>query len=180
MNSTQNTPIWGQNHSLHRFSFSRQALKTKTQWKQSHRNTWHVLNIDAKQATTNIPECMTVHELQQATPQDEHLQHPKDHIIKGWPESRDQIPQDMRTYQMFWDDMAVFGWIILKERHIVIPEALHRLTLQQLHVNHMGIEETKLYVHESIYWIGMNLDTENHIKIDVHVLIFSNHSQMKK
>ena len=50
------------------------------------------LNTDAIQTTTNIPECMTIHQLQQETTQDEHLQQLKDHIIQGWPESRDQIP----------------------------------------------------------------------------------------
>ena len=35
--------------------------------------------------------------LQQATSQDEHLQHLKEHIMKSWPENKDQIPQDMNT-----------------------------------------------------------------------------------
>ena len=58
-------------------------------------------NIDTIQATTNIPDCMTIHELQQAKSQDEHLLCLKEHIIQGWPENRDQIPQDMRTYWTF-------------------------------------------------------------------------------
>ena len=53
------------------------------------------------QTTTNIPDYMTVHELQQAMSQDEYLQHLEEHIIKDWPENRDQIPQDMRIYWTF-------------------------------------------------------------------------------
>ena len=56
------------------------------------------LNTDVIKTTTNIPECMTIHKPQQATLQDEHLQCLKDRIIQDWPESRDQIPQDIRTY----------------------------------------------------------------------------------
>ena len=50
---------------------------------------------------------MTIHKLQLTMSQDEHLQHLKDHSIQGGPQSRDQIPHDMRTYWMFHDDMAV-------------------------------------------------------------------------
>ena len=59
------------------------------------------LNTDALQTPTNIPDCMTMHELQQATLQDEYLQCLKEHIIQGWPENREQMPQDMTTYQTF-------------------------------------------------------------------------------
>ena len=123
---------------------------------------------------------MKIHKLQQTTSQDEHLQHLKDHSMPGLSENRDQIPQDMRTYWIFWDDMAVIDWIIPRGRCIVIPETLQRWPLQQLHVNHMGIERTKLLVHKSIYYIGMNVDIENHIKMTLHVLIFSKCSKRKK
>ena len=123
------------------------------------------LNINAMQATTNIPDCMTIHELQHVTSQDEHLQQLKEHIIQGWPENRDQIPQDLRMYWTLQDDMAVIDQVILKGRHTVILESLQRQVLEQLHVNHMGIEKTKLLVCQSIYWTGMNNDTENHIKM---------------
>ena len=69
---------------------------------------------------------MTIHELQQAMSHDDHLQHLKDHIMQCWPESRDQIPEDMCTYLTFQDDSAVIDVIILKGRHMVIPEALQR------------------------------------------------------
>ena len=42
-----------------------------------------LLNIDAIQRTTNIPEGMTIHELQQAMSQDDHLQCLKEHTSQG-------------------------------------------------------------------------------------------------
>ena len=80
---------------------------------------------------------------------------------------------------MFRDDMAVINRII-KGRHMVVPEVLQKQTLQQLLVNHMDIEKkTKLLVYSSIYWIGMNVDIENHIKIVLHVLFFTKHNHRK-
>ena len=64
--------------------------------------------------------------------------------------------------------------VILKGRCVIIPEILQRQALEQPNVNHMGIKK----LHFS--WAGMNNDTENHIKIVLHVLIFSKHNKRKK
>ena len=47
---------------------------------------------DAIQTTTNIPECMSILHIPQATAQDDHLQQLKGYIIIGCPENKDQIP----------------------------------------------------------------------------------------
>ena len=55
------------------------------------------LNVDVIQAIMNIPDCMMIQQLQQATSQDDHLQQCKDYI-RDWPENKDQTPQHMQTY----------------------------------------------------------------------------------
>ena len=80
----------------------------------------------------------------------------------------------MRTFLTFQDNRAMIDVVILKGRFILIPESLQRHALEQLHVNHMGIIITKLSVHQSIYWIAMNLNIINHIEIASHVLISGN------
>ena len=65
----------------------------------------------------------------------------------------------------------------MKGRHVFIPEILKHKCWIQLHVNHMGIEKTKLLAHESVYWVDINDDTENHLKIALHALHFSRHNQ---
>ena len=61
--------------------------------------------------------------------------------------------------------MAVIIRIIMKDRHVIIPDILKTQALDQLHVIHMGIEKTKLLACESIYWVNINGDIENYIKI---------------
>ena len=40
--------------------------------------------------------------------------------------------------------MAVVDGIIMKSRHVIIPEILKKTqVLDQLHINHMGIEKNK-------------------------------------
>ena len=60
----------------------------------------------------------------------------------------------------------------MKGRHVIIPEKLKTQKLDQLHVNHMGTEKTKLLACKSVYRININDDIENHIKNCVTCLTF--------
>ena len=57
---------------------------------------------------------MMIHELQQETALDSYSKQWKECIIKGWPENKDNIPQNLRPYWTFQDDMAVINGVILK------------------------------------------------------------------
>ena len=81
------------------------------------------IRVDAMEMSTNILECISVAQIQQATVHNEHLQQLKGYIITGWPEIKDQVQHDIRTYWSFRDDMAVIDGIIMKGR-CVIPEVL--------------------------------------------------------
>ena len=48
------------------------------------------------------------------------------------------------------DDMAVINGIIIKGRHVIIPYILGTQALEQLHINHMGIEKSILW-HMNLY-----------------------------
>ena len=65
-------------------------------------------------------------------------------------ESRDQLHQDIRPYWSFRDDMAVIDSVIMKGRHIIIPEVLQQQALDQLHMNHMGIEKKNKITSEGL------------------------------
>ena len=103
MNSTQNTQIQSQNtmqswtRSIHNIWLPRQSHKAKKDAEIPDMQ----LNIYSIQTTANITDCMNIQELQQAGLEDEHLKQPKEHIIKGWPEKKDQIPQNMKAHGIF-------------------------------------------------------------------------------
>ena len=118
------------------------------------------IGIDALQIMTDVPDCMSILQIQQATTQDGHLQQLKNNIISGWPATKDQLLQDIRLYWSCKDDLAVIDGVIIKGRHIIVPEVLKQQALDQLHANHMGIK--KLLVCESIYWVNINNAIENY------------------
>ena len=65
------------------------------------------LSINAMQSSTNLLDCVTMHELQEAMSQDQHLQCLMEYVIQEWPESKNKLLQDIRPYWTFRDDMAV-------------------------------------------------------------------------
>ena len=108
--------------------------------------------VDAIQSVTDMPECVSMAEIQQASSQDDHLQQLKSFIIAGWPDTKDKLHADLRPYWLYRDELVVIDGIILKGRHIVIPNSLRQQVLNQL------------LTHESVYWSSINADIKKYIK----------------
>ena len=60
---------------------------------------------------------------------------------KGALRAKTSYQQDIRTYRTSRDDMSVINAVVIKGKHVVIPEALQQKVLKQLHINHMGIKK---------------------------------------
>ena len=58
----------------------------------------------------------------------------------------------------------VIDGIIVKVRHIVIPNSLRQQVIAQLHTSHMAIEKTKLLAHDSVFWSNINANIKSYIK----------------
>ena len=122
------------------------------------------VRVDAIQTATDILEYMSISQIQQTMVQDEHLQCLKHIIIKGWLSTKDQLHIDLRPCWFYKDDLAVIDGLIMKGRNIIIPQDLKQQVLDQLHLKHMGIKKTKLFMCESVYWVNINNNIDNHIK----------------
>ena len=113
--------------------------------------------------------------------QDEHLQRLQCFIITDWPDAREQLHQDIKLYWSIKDDLLVIDGVIMKGRCIIIPKVLQQQALDQLHVNHKGIGEKKKFLAcKPVYWVNINTDINNYIKISIHVLNSCQHSLRKE
>ena len=119
-----------------------------------------------------MPDCVSVAEIQQASSLNIHLQQLKGIIITGWLDSRDEIHADLQSYWSYMDELAVIDGIILNGKCIIIPNSLKEQVLNQLHTNHMGMEKTKLLAHKCVYWPNINADIKKYIKQSVICLQF--------
>ena len=120
--------------------------------------------VDIIQTATDIPECLSMTELQQVSSQDNHLQKLKHFIITGWPNSKDKISAELKPYWLYRDKLAVIDGVILKGSCIIIPNSLRQQVLDQLHTSHMGIEKMKLLAYKCVYWYSINADIKKCIK----------------
>ena len=121
------------------------------------------IQVDAIQSLVDMPDCISIEEIQWASLQDAHLQQLKTFIIAGWPHTKDELQTVIRPYWPYMDELVVIDGVLLKGRHIIIPDDLKQQVLTQLHINHMGIEKTKLLAHESVFWHNINADIEAYI-----------------
>ena len=101
------------------------------------------IRIDTIQSEAEIPECISIKQIQQASAQDEHLQCLKNSITAGLPSTRDELHSDLRPYWSYRDDLVVINGVVMKGRHIIIPVVLKQQVLDQPHTNHMGIKKKK-------------------------------------
>ena len=100
-------------------------------------------SINAVHTSADILICITIQDIQ-ATPQDNHLQQLKEYIIQGWPASRNEIPQVVRPYWTFWDDLTVIDRILMKSRCIIIHEELQRKALELLYFPHSSVPQPEI------------------------------------
>ena len=107
--------------------------------------------VDVIQTTTDMLECLSTTDLQQASSEDSYIQKLKHFIITGWPDSKDEVSEELKPYWSYMDKLAVIDNVVLKGRCIIIPNSLKQQVLNQLCINHMGIEKMKLLACECIY-----------------------------
>ena len=60
-------------------------------------------------------------------------------IVKGWPDTLQEVPPAIRCYWSFRDELSTEDGLILKGQRLLIPNSLHEDILEQLHYGHQGI-----------------------------------------
>ena len=74
------------------------------------------IRIDAIQSVTDIPEWVSIVQIQHVSVQDDHLQHLKSFIIAGWLSPKDELNNDFRPHWSYRDDLAVINGVFMKGR----------------------------------------------------------------
>ena len=90
--------------------------------------------------------------LQQETKADPALSELRKFINDGWPESMNDLPDILRPYWCFRDEMAVLDGILMKGTRVIVPSALHTETLTRLHDGHQGLTATLQRARRTVYW----------------------------
>ena len=127
------------------------------------RDTRLSINISAIETAVDLPVCTSIHDIQEATTSDVHLQELNAYIIKGWLHKKDVV-QDLQQYWPIRHELALIDGMAIKGKLFIVPSQLHVQILIQLHSNNMGIEKIRLLVGKSVYWVNVSVVIENTVK----------------
>ena len=115
--------------------------------------------------------------LKNETAKDKVLQDVKAVIQGGWPENKHSLPSAVTPYFHICDELVVQEGLILRGDRVVIPKALRKEMIEDLHTAHQGIESTLRRARESIYWPNMNSEVKDYISRCEICLTYAPHQQ---
>lgn len=99
-------------------------------------------------------------EFQEATAADSHLLALIDIIKNGFPEERRMLPDELKCYWAYREDLNIHDNLIFKGDRLLVPVKLRKDMLQKIHYTHLGKEKCKNLARQVLFWPGMNRDID--------------------
>lgn len=86
------------------------------------------------------------------------------YIQHGWPATIDHVPDSVRIYFCFRNEISTQNGIIFRGERIVVPHILRRKLIDCCHISHNGIEATLKLARTNLFWPGMNSQIKEVVK----------------
>lgn len=87
-----------------------------------------------------------------------------EYINDGWPRYISDVPDSLRQYYSFRDELTTYRGLILKNQAIIIPQSLRKQVLEKLHKAHSGMENTLKLARDLVFWPSISTDIKNMVK----------------
>ena len=95
-----------------------------------------------KEETANDPELSALHKL----------------ISEGWPPKRSSVPDNLKDYWNYRDELTVENGILLKSHKFIVPKNLQSVYIDKIHAGHLGINKSLQKAREYLFWKGYTKD----------------------
>ena len=82
------------------------------------------------------------------------------YIIHRWPPTKDHLPQQLRAFWHFRDELSITDGILLKATGAIVPSSLRPSMLTKIHHSHRGPEYCLRFARDTIFWPSMSKDIE--------------------
>ena len=79
----------------------------------------------------------------------------KEMILIGWPETRSEVPNEIKAYFPHRDELTVDEGIVFKGAKVVIPPSLQKEMVEKTHYSHIGIGVCLWRARDVLFWPGM-------------------------
>ena len=122
-----------------------------------------VTSASLQEVTTRMDADRRLTEIAAAALEDDTYGRLRDCIITGFPSHRHSLHPSLSPFWKLRDSLSVDGALVLQGARVLIPAALRRQTLAQLHASHRGIEATKRRAKQTVFWPGMEADIKTTI-----------------
>lgn len=103
-------------------------------------------------------------EIIQETKKDSSMQLIVDYIRHGWPTTIDKVPDSVRIYYNYRNELSTVDGLVLRNDQIVVPYALRRKLIKCCHANHGGMESTLKLARANLFWPGMSSQIKDVVK----------------
>ena len=84
-----------------------------------------------------------------------------EHIHNGFPSSKKELAEEIRSFWEVRESLRFFGAVILYKDRIVIPPSLRAKIVENLHSAHQGVSSMYSRAQTIVYWPGLVVDLEN-------------------
>ena len=92
------------------------------------------------------------------------LLHKLSEVIKnGWPKDITKVPESVRKWWTFRDELTILDDVVYKGPRVVIPNSMRKDMLKRLHVSHQGTEATLRRARQTMFWPAMAVDVKHNI-----------------
>ena len=85
----------------------------------------------------------------------------KNVITSGFPDRRDELPEDLRYFNPFRDELYVIDNTVFKEKKMLIPKKLRVQIVEALHAAHQGVSSMKANARDRFFWPHLDADIKN-------------------
>ena len=79
-------------------------------------------------------------------------------ISEGWPPKRSSVPDNLKDYWNYRDELTVEDGILLKNWKFIVPKNLQLVYIDKIHAGHLGINKSLQKAREYLFWKGYTKD----------------------
>ena len=75
-------------------------------------------------------------------------------ISEGWPPKRSSVPDNLKDYWNYRDELMVENGILLKSHKFIVPKNIQSEYINKIHAGHLGINKSLKKACEYLFWKG--------------------------
>lgn len=124
----------------------------------------HMVSLEDEEDGHSIMEDKLIKTVKMMSQRDSDLQELKTLILDGFPDHKSQLNSNLKGYWKIQAELSIEDDMILNGQRIVIPRALRKQILENLHAPHLGEKKTLARARQCVYWPGIGMDIKQKVQ----------------